>query len=45
VTVDEHHHTQLLRGSNRLKVNETKSKESSQMILSLLKAQNDKSKD
>jgi hypothetical protein len=39
ITVGEHDRVHLLHGSNsRLKVNEVKSKESSQKILSLLKA-------
>ena len=47
ITVGEHDRVHLLHGSNsRLKVNEVKSKESSQKILSLLKAKkNDQSKD
>lgn len=46
LTVGEHNRVHLLHGSNnRLKVNEVKSKESSQKILSLLKAKNDQSKD
>lgn len=46
ITVGEHDRVHLLHGSNsRLKVNEVMSKESSQKILSLLKAKNDQSKD